>query len=434
MKYTLLLILISSLSLPLRGQSSLIKKSNTNQRTKLIKSVVTPKGKYLPQGKVDKFFTKKQANYVLVETKQTKDFFYGASVKDQVTSIDYIVKRDLKGDKNYYLKKGINHFENDAAEKSLESFETAIALGSRDVRAYLGIVHFDYQNDSKKCRQYLDIVRREGPKNLSPYWKRVYFHMNAFDYNAVKQYNTALGYAKKVLKVKEEDNTSVDYSNVGYVYQNLGKKSDYLSSIPYFETALQKTPNQKEVLLNLGFSYFKTEQFVKANAIFEKTRTTQPTKKFTYPINDLCNYYQGVSNVKLGNMEKAVHQLNLFLNKQPKHGYADDAYFFTGLAYIQLQEKEKLRTVMINAANLGHKKAIEFSAQYLAGTKWYAYRKKRESDEMLAKAMMPMMNWLIEDSINQFFRDMEGPTEEEWKRRGEAAQENMRQRRRPSKY
>jgi len=412
------------------GQNSLIKKTNYSQRKALIKSIETPKGKYLPKHKVDNFFNKKRASYVLVETKQKQDFFYGAPVPHQVTSIDYIAKRDLEGDKNYYLKQGIKYFKSDQGDKSLESFKTAIALGSHDLRAYLGMVQIDYQNDLEKYRQYLAMARQEGTKNLNPFWEKVYYHMNAINYNKLKQYSRALEYTKKVLQVSDVEHTSMNYSNVGYVYHNIGKISDYRNSISYLEKALEINPKRKEVLLNLGYSYFKTSQFAKAKSIFEKTSFLKTDKKYTYPINDLCNYYQGVCNLKLGHTEKALHQLNLFLGNQPKHGYTDEAYYFAGLAYIKLEENEKLRVAMINAAKLGNKKAIEFAAEYLEGTIWYNNRKRKEHDEMLAKALMPLLVWMIDDSIDQLFEENKGPTEEEWRSRGEAMQDAARARRR----
>ncbi len=132
------------------------------------------------------------------------------------------------------------------------------------------------------------------------------------------------------------------------------ESGDLQAAAALFERALALTPDEASLLMNSGRLDFKNQAFASAQMKFERALQVDPTKKEAV-------YLLGNALFGQGKFNKALENYSSYLKTDPTMG---EVWFNSGMAYLELEDKENACMCLVRASEFGMKKADLFLTQY----------------------------------------------------------------------
>ncbi len=124
--------------------------------------------------------------------------------------------------------------------------------------------------------------------------------------------------------------------NLGYAYF---KKNEYARAIEYFKKYSENTQNDEarrnDALLRLGDTYFVSSQYWPAMEAYNKAIANN------VPHSDYAAFQKAISYGFVGRNETKIEELNSFVNKYPRSSYRDDALYELGNTYVATNNTSK---------------------------------------------------------------------------------------------
>ncbi len=187
-------------------------------------------------------------------------------------------------------------------------------------------------------------------------------------YAADKEYNRALDYYQKALKINP-DYPGI-YNQIGRTNQTLG---DVNAALRNYEKEIKQNPDFIEAYLNLAFTYRTLKEYDKAISYCEKAIEIDPRIPEIYL--ELGNVYDAAHQ-----RFKAIEQFKKAIELNPNNILAFD---YLGWAHINLEQFDQALTAF--------KKAIEIDPTYAAaynglGSAYYHLKKYSQARENFTKA------------------------------------------------
>ncbi|MDT0678283.1 tetratricopeptide repeat protein [Autumnicola musiva] len=132
-----------------------------------------------------------------------------------------------------------------------------------------------------------------------------------------------------------EEMKNLDY-NIGYAYF---KKNDYAQAISYFkrfaENANSDTARRNDAYLRLGDSYFVNSQYWPAMEAYNKAIANNVDN------SDYAAFQKAISYGFVDRNETKIEELNNFISKYPRSPYRDDALFELGNTYVAMNNTQQ---------------------------------------------------------------------------------------------
>ena len=207
------------------------------------------------------------------------------------------------------------------------SFESKVAF--QKVAFYRGI---ELYNESK-YNEALKMFERSLNQPRDPiFTARATFWKAETDYN-LTEYNEALIGFKQFSQQNGGPSTpeikNVDY-NLAYTYFKL---KDYGQASVYFQNFINKNSDDKvrsnDAYLRLGDGAFVTSNYVNAIEAYKKAIALNQIEA------DYAAFQKAMSYGYIGQANKKISELNMFVNGYPKSGLRDDAMYELGNSYIK---------------------------------------------------------------------------------------------------
>lgn len=238
----------------------------------------------------------------------------------------------------HYLKKALRLLENKQYLEAELVFEKLIKLNPNSIDTLCGIACCKYElNDIDQALQYINLSLELSPENsvlifnkilflrkdqqidealeLSksllekeesvPDHLKIYYELNF----KIKNYQEALKIAKKLLDISEDKVEALFY--VADCYSRLEQPK---KTIAVYEKILIYEPENYIAFNNLGYNRIKTKEFQQAIIDLDKA----------IEINEFAFVYnnRGFANLKLGNYELGLEDINLSLEIDNQNSYA----------------------------------------------------------------------------------------------------------------
>ena len=201
---------------------------------------------------------------------------------------------------------GMSYFGQGEYDKAISEFEKSIELDPNHTESYYylgqcylqkGIIEYNskkifkayglYRKANEIAEQVIPRYKKnieENPTDLNSYLKLGYIYETRSIVPFINEYNEALDYYLKALKLEASSsparNTGISiYLNtrIGYIYF---EKKNYSQAIEYLEMAEKISPNNIEAAYYLGMSYDKIGEKEKALTYFTKVLELAPQSEF----------------------------------------------------------------------------------------------------------------------------------------------------------
>ncbi len=151
----------------------------------------------------------------------------------------------------------------------LTLFFGAFSLFSQNQKAEELIVEgFQYY---KVGKYNLAISKYEEAIQADPEFSGAYYEL-AVTYYAMKEYDKAISYAKKVIKMKK-GSESLSYVLIGNIYDIQGK---YSKAIKTYNSGIKSYPNDHMLFFNLGVTYYNHKDYKNAQENFIESIKINP--------------------------------------------------------------------------------------------------------------------------------------------------------------
>lgn len=145
--------------------------------------------------------------------------------------------------------------------------------------------------------------------------------------------------------IKKNENYKY-YYNRGNARIELNKLSESIADYTY---ALNLNPNEADIYINRGYSYYRNKNYNKALEDFQKASEIETKNYKTF-------YFMAKTEFLLDKFEIAIYNLEKSITLNPKF---TDGYFWLGLAYIQTNKTKEGCLILKKAKELGHINAEE---------------------------------------------------------------------------
>ncbi|WP_081209378.1 tetratricopeptide repeat protein [Salegentibacter sediminis] len=185
----------------------------------------------------------------------------------------------------------------------------------------------DYQEAIKNFEKALSEPRNPKITAQSTYWKaESEFSINRID-DAIIGYREFSGMSAAQGTPEMEN---LDY-NLGYAYF---KKNEYARAADYFKKyssdSSKDSERRNDALLRLGDSYFVTSQYWPAMEAYNKAIDNSVSN------SDYAAFQKAISYGFVGRNETKVQELNSFVNRYNRSSYRDDALYELGNTYVAM--------------------------------------------------------------------------------------------------
>jgi tetratricopeptide (TPR) repeat protein len=119
----------------------------------------------------------------------------------------------------------------------------------------------------------------------------------------------------KILIARRHANAAMDSLDKGLEYYQKGYEQNYRKAADYFQKALEIDPSYSQAAFYLGLTY---------NALFDEAKAEQYYKKAIQIDPDYLEAHANYAGMLLdiGNVDEAIRQLNVVLQRQPDHAVA----------------------------------------------------------------------------------------------------------------
>ena len=216
-----------------------------------------------------------------------------------------------------------------------------------DKKAYQKVAYL-YGLDLYEQREYYEAIKNfekalSEPRDVTITAKATFWKAES-DYNVNKMADAIIGYREfagmSAARNTEEFN-DLNY-NLGYAYF---KKNEYARAIDYFkkysENANNDTSKRNDALLRLGDTYFVESKYWPAMEAYNKAIDNNVSR------SDYAAFQKAISYGFVGRNETKIEELNSFSNKYSRSSYRDDALYELGNTYVAANSTDKA----INAYN-----------------------------------------------------------------------------------
>ncbi|MGM0934010.1 MAG: tetratricopeptide repeat protein [Bacteroidota bacterium] len=185
----------------------------------------------------------------------------------------------------------------------------------------------DYQEAIKNFEKALSEPRNPKITAQSTYWKaESEFSINRID-DAIIGYREFSGMSAAQGTPEMEN---LDY-NLGYSYF---KKNEYARAADYFKKYSsdnsKDSARRNDALLRLGDSYFVTSQYWPAMEAYNKAIDNNVSN------SDYAAFQKAISYGFVGRNETKIKELNSFVNRYSRSSYRDDALYELGNTYVAM--------------------------------------------------------------------------------------------------
>ncbi|MDR9457346.1 MAG: tetratricopeptide repeat protein [Salegentibacter sp.] len=185
----------------------------------------------------------------------------------------------------------------------------------------------DYQEAIKNFEKALSEPRNPKITAQSTYWKaESEFSINRID-DAIIGYREFSGMSAAQGTPEMEN---LDY-NLGYAYF---KKNEYARAADYFKKYSsdnsKDSARRNDALLRLGDSYFVTSQYWPAMEAYNKAIDNNVSN------SDYAAFQKAISYGFVGRNETKIEELNSFVNRYSRSSYRDDALYELGNTYVAM--------------------------------------------------------------------------------------------------
>jgi tetratricopeptide (TPR) repeat protein len=228
---------------------------------------------------------------------------------------------------------GVNAIKQDKIDDAIEKFQIATELRPEKIDAYKNLAFAYTQNDqdSMAIEVYLYALKN-NPEDLE-----VKYYLGALYYQAEK-YDKSIEILQEVLD-KADPNTQIytdALTNIAYAYDLLG---DSDKAIETYKTALEQTPDDKDLIFNMGRLYSIQDKYEDAIASFKKVLELDP-QDFESNLN-IGNSYISLADSIANDAKKVDERGNSIYSEE------------------EITEKEKLAETHFENAITYLEKAIE---------------------------------------------------------------------------
>lgn len=222
------------------------------------------------------------------------------------------------------------------------------------------------QNHLPKIKTQEQINEIKQKLEEEPYSIRLLCQLTEW-YNIKDQYQKALGYCDKILKL--DDNNKLAYNNIFYAYDML---EDFDNALKVLNIYLTKFPLVKEPRFEGHSHSILTERYYKKKiSNFPYYTIYLPFKKPSQVIDN--NFSTAFSFSKIGWSERAFEVLNLILEHYPQ-----DIYTMNGLAYnyIKKERYKEAKEAIDKALSINNE---DFNSLLISGGLYRRTGKYKES-------------------------------------------------------
>lgn len=210
-----------------------------------------------------------------------------------------------------------------------------------DKQAYQKVAYY-YGLELYEQGEYYDAIKQfekalSEPRDPQITAKATYWKAES-EYNVNRIDDAIIGYKEfggmNAAKGTEEMK-DLNY-NLGYAYF---KKNEYARAIDYFKKYSENTQNDEarrnDAILRLGDTYFVNSQYWPAMEAYNKAISNNA------PHADYAAFQKAISYGFVGRNETKIEELNSFINKYPRSSYRDDALYELGNTYVATNNTSK---------------------------------------------------------------------------------------------
>ena len=260
-------------------------------------------------------------------------------------------------------------------DEAVYDSQRAIKLDSTKENFYLTLVDTYFgRNNTRKAKDLLEIIEKKFPDNREALLKlgELYF--------LVKQYQKAIDYVNKSLKIDE--NQAKAYYLKGSIYRESGDTAKAISSLV---TAVEQDNKYEDAFYDLGiiyaarknplaFEYYnnalranpsnQTTLYAHAKLQQDLGKIDEALKEYEQiqligTIGENCAYNMGAIYLELKkDTKKALENFTKAIELNPNY---TEAYFARGLAYYKLKDRENAKSDLNKCLQLqpNHEEAID---------------------------------------------------------------------------
>ncbi|MFZ0491481.1 MAG: tetratricopeptide repeat protein [Salegentibacter sp.] len=210
-----------------------------------------------------------------------------------------------------------------------------------DKQAYQKVAYY-YGLELYEQSEYYDAIKQfekalSEPRDPQITAKATYWKAES-EYNVNRIEDAIIGYKEfGGMSAARGTNELKDLNyNLGYAYF---KKNEYARAIDYFKKYSENTENDEarrnDALLRLGDTYFVSSQYWPAMEAYNKAIANN------VPHSDYAAFQKAISYGFVGRNETKIEELNSFVNKYPRSSYRDDALYELGNTYVATNNTSK---------------------------------------------------------------------------------------------
>ncbi|MGB8374433.1 MAG: tetratricopeptide repeat protein [Salegentibacter sp.] len=210
-----------------------------------------------------------------------------------------------------------------------------------DKQAYQKVAYY-YGLELYEQSEYYDAIKQfekalSEPRDPQITAKATYWKAES-EYNVNRIDDAIIGYKEfGGMSAARGTNELKDLNyNLGYAYF---KKNEYARAIDYFKKYSENTENDEarrnDALLRLGDTYFVSSQYWPAMEAYNKAIANN------VPHSDYAAFQKAISYGFVGRNETKIEELNSFVNKYPRSSYRDDALYELGNTYVATNNTSK---------------------------------------------------------------------------------------------
>lgn len=252
---------------------------------------------------------------------------------------------------------GVNQIKQDKVAQAIDNFKFAIALMPDRIDAYKNLAYAYSQNDQDA--DAVDVYKaaiEQAPEDLE-----IKTFLGTLYYQT-KQYDNAIEVLSGVLE--KADPASKEYNdalyNIAYSYDLLGQSD---KAIDMYNKALETTPNDKDLIFNMGRLYYMQDNYMGAIESFQRVLGID-SEDFDANLNIGNSYIQIAQTIadearaiddkgnpvlsekeiaekeaeSIANFKKAIENLEKAVELKADNA---NAWQMLGVAYIRIGEGEK---------------------------------------------------------------------------------------------
>jgi tetratricopeptide (TPR) repeat protein len=133
--------------------------------------------------------------------------------------------------------------------------------------------------------------------------------------------------------IKEQPRNIAALSNLGIIYSHTNRADQ---SIAVYRRALQVSPDDQPILVNLGLVYLKQEDHARALPLFARVVALDPKHLQARQLLAVCRAY-------VGQLEPAIHDLEAMHDAAPRD---EGVLFLLGFTYLKAHDEAKAKAIL----------------------------------------------------------------------------------------